>query len=103
MASKATTTIKVRGEEIQREDQLPVVKDASNIVAREGEHTQGPTCPWEEPSKMKDDEWNDIDFRAMATIILCLSDEILYNWWTRKQLLIFGVGWKPLHDEELVE
>ena len=30
-------------------------------------------------SKMEDDEWNDIDFRAKATIILCLSDEILYN------------------------
>jgi len=31
------------------------------------------------PSKMEDDEWNDIDFRAKATIILCLSDELLYN------------------------
>ena len=31
------------------------------------------------PSKMEDDEWNDIDFCAKATIILCLSDEILYN------------------------
>jgi len=31
------------------------------------------------PSKMEDDEWNDIDFRAKATIILCLSDEIFYN------------------------
>ena len=28
---------------------------------------------------MKDDEWNDIDFCAKATIILCLSDELLYN------------------------
>jgi len=31
------------------------------------------------PSKMKDDEWNDIDFRKKTTIILCLSDELLYN------------------------
>jgi len=30
-------------------------------------------------TKMEDDEWNDIDFRAKATIILCLSDEVLYN------------------------
>ena len=30
-------------------------------------------------SKMENDEWNDIDFCAKATIILCLSDEILYN------------------------
>ena len=31
------------------------------------------------PSKMEDDEWNAIDFHAKATIILCLSDEVLYN------------------------
>ena len=31
------------------------------------------------PSKMEDNEWNDIDFRVKATIILCLSDEVLYN------------------------
>ena len=31
------------------------------------------------PSKMKDDEWNDIDFYAKPTIMLCLSDEVLYN------------------------
>jgi len=31
------------------------------------------------PSKMEDDEWMDLDVRAKATIILCLSDEVLYN------------------------
>jgi len=31
------------------------------------------------PSKIEDDEWNDIDFRAKAMIILCLLDEVLYN------------------------
>jgi len=31
------------------------------------------------PSKMEDDERNDIDFCAKATIILCLLDEVLYN------------------------
>ena len=31
------------------------------------------------PSKIENDEWNDIDFRAKATIILCLLDEVLYN------------------------
>ena len=30
-------------------------------------------------SKMEDDESNDIDFHAKATIILCLSDEVLYD------------------------
>ena len=28
---------------------------------------------------MEDDKWNDIDFHAKATIIICLSDEIIYN------------------------
>jgi len=31
------------------------------------------------PSKMEDDEWNDIDFRAKASIILYQSDEVFYN------------------------
>ena len=31
------------------------------------------------PSKMDDDEWNNIDFCAKATIIICLSNEVLYN------------------------
>jgi len=31
------------------------------------------------PSKMEDDEWMDLDVRAKAAIILCLSDEVLYN------------------------
>ena len=30
-------------------------------------------------SKMEDNEWNDIDFPAKATIILCLSDKVHYN------------------------
>ena len=29
--------------------------------------------------KIEDDECNDIDFCAKATIILCLSDEVFYN------------------------
>jgi len=31
------------------------------------------------PSKMENDEWMDLDIRAKATIILSLSDEVLYN------------------------
>ena len=31
------------------------------------------------PSKMEDDEWNDVDFYAKAKIILFLYDEVLYN------------------------
>jgi len=46
------------------------------------------------PSKMKDDEWNDIDFRVKATIILCLSDEVLYNFMKEEMTAGLGVGWK---------
>jgi len=30
-------------------------------------------------SKMENDEWNNIGFRTKVTIVLCLSDEVLYN------------------------
>ena len=54
------------------------MKDVSNIVAREGTHKTLLGIE-KKPSKMEDDEWNDINFRAKVMIILCLSDEILYN------------------------
>src|SRR2546430_16599674 len=31
------------------------------------------------PSTMDEDDWKEIDGKAKATIILCLSDEVLYN------------------------
>ena len=40
-------------------------------------------------SEMEDDKWNDIGFCAEATIILCLSDEVLYNVMKEETLLIF--------------
>ena len=45
---------------------------------KEGTH-KAPLGIKKKPSRMEDDEWNVIDFRAKATIILCLSDEVLYN------------------------
>jgi len=42
-------------EEIRREVQLPVIKDANNIVAHEKRQIQGPTWYWEEA--IKDIEW----------------------------------------------
>ena len=44
------------------------MEGARNIVAREAGYTQ-----------VDDNAWNDINFRAKVTIILCLSDEVLYN------------------------
>ena len=46
------------------------------------------------PSKIVDDEWNNINFHAKVMIILCLSDEILYNMMNKGQLLIFDVDWR---------
>src|SRR3954464_3710093 len=31
------------------------------------------------PSTMGEDDWKEIDIKANVTIILCLSDEVLYN------------------------
>ena len=55
------------------------MQDASNIVAHEGGPHKVLLGIEKKPLKMEDDEWNDIDFRVKATIILCLSDEVLYN------------------------
>ena len=48
------------------------------LLLKEGAH-KALLCIENKPLKMEDDEWNGIDFHAKVTIILCLSDEILYN------------------------
>ena len=54
------------------------MKDVSNIIAiKKGTHKTLLGIE-KKPSKMKDDEWN-IDFRAKATIISCLSDKVFYD------------------------
>ena len=50
----------------------------TSLLVKEGTH-KALLGIEKKPSKLEDDEWNDIDFRAKATIILCLSDEVLYN------------------------
>jgi len=47
------------------------------LLVKEGTHKA--LLVEKKPSKMKDDEWVDLDVRTKATIILCLSDEVLYN------------------------
>jgi len=51
---------------------------ATSLLVKEGTH-KALLGIEKKPSKMEDDEWNDIDFSAKATIILCLSDDVLYN------------------------
>ena len=50
----------------------------TSLLGKEGSH-KALLGIEKKPSGMEDNEWNDIDFRAKATIILCLSDELLYN------------------------
>ena len=51
------------------------MEDASNIVAYEKGTHKALLDIEKKPSKIEDNECNDIDFRAKAIIILCLLDE----------------------------
>ena len=55
------------------------MKDASNIVTREGGTNKVMLGIEKKSSKIEDDEWNDIDFCIKVTIRLYLSDKVLYN------------------------
>ena len=59
------------------------------MLVKEGTH-KALLCIEKKPSNMEDDEWNDVDFRAKVTIILCLSDEVLYNMMNEETTIIVG-------------
>ena len=50
----------------------------TSLLVKEGTHKTLLSIE-KKSSKMEDGEWNNIDFRAKTMIILCLSDEVLYN------------------------
>jgi len=55
------------------------VENASNdLLVKKGTHKTLLGAK-KKPSKMKDEEWVDLDVRAKATIILYLSDKVIYN------------------------
>ena len=79
MASKTTMTTKFEVEKFDGKFNFLLWKmRATSLLVNEGTH-KATLGIEKKPSKMEDDEWNDIYFRAKATIILFLSDEILYN------------------------
>ena len=79
MASKTTTITKFEVEKFDRKSNFLLWNmRIISLLVKEGTH-KALLGIEKRPSKMKDDEWNDINFRAKATIILCLSDKILYN------------------------
>ena len=63
MASKTTTTNPVQGREIRREVQLLLWKmRATSLLVKEGAYKALLSIE-KKPSKMENDDWNDIDFR----------------------------------------
>ena len=57
----------------------------------------------EKSSKMEDDEWVDINVRAKATIILCLSDEVFYNVMNKETTASLWCKMESLYDEEFIQ
>jgi len=50
----------------------------TTLLVKEGTH-KALFGTEKKPSKMDDNKWVDLDVQANNTIILCLSDEVLYN------------------------
>ena len=79
MASKMTTTIKFEVEKFDGMSNFLLWKMRVTLsLVKDGTHKALLDIE-KKSSKMGDDEWNDINFRAKTKIILCLSDEVLYN------------------------
>jgi len=79
MASKTTTTTKFKVEKFDEKSNFLLWKmRVTSLLVMEGIHKALLSIE-KKLLKMEDDKWNDIDFRTKMTIILCLSDEILYN------------------------
>ena len=79
MASKTTTTTKFEVEKFDRKSKFLLWKmRVTSLLVKKGTH-KALLGIKKKPLKMEDDEWNDINFCAMVTIIPYLSYEVLYN------------------------
>jgi len=79
MTSKTITTIKFEVEKFNGKSNFLLWKmRVTSLLVKKGTHKALLRIE-KKSSKMEDDEWNDIDFRAKTIMILCLSGEILYN------------------------
>src|SRR3954465_2689939 len=80
MTSKGTTTAtKFEVEKFDGKVNFLLWKmQVTSLLVKEGIHRalQGIS---KKPSDMDEDDWQDMDYKARATIVLCLSDEVLYN------------------------
>ena len=79
IASKMSTITKFEVEKFDEKSNFLLWKmRVTSLLVKKGTHK--PLLGIEKkPSKMDGDEWNDIDFCAKVTIILCLLDKVLYN------------------------
>ena len=79
MASKMTTTTRFEVEKFDGKSNFLLWKmRVTSLFVKKGTH-KALLGIEKKPSMMEDDEWNDIDFGVKVTIILSLSDEVLYN------------------------
>jgi len=78
MARKTITTTKFEADKFDGKSNFLWKMRVTTLLVKEGTH-KSLFGTEKKPLKIENDEWNDIDFRVKATIILCLSDEILYN------------------------
>jgi len=103
MTSKTTTTtkFKFKVEKLDGKSNFLLWKmRVTSLPVKEGTHKT--LLGIEKPPKMEDDKWNDIDFRAKATIMPIRwsplqCDERGDNYWSLVKAR------EPLHDEEFVE
>ena len=76
--SKATTT-KFEVEKFDGKNNYMLWKmRVTTLLVKEGTH-KALLGAEKKSSKVEDDKWMDLDVPAKTTIILCLSDEVLYN------------------------
>ena len=96
MASKTTTTAtKFEVEKFDGKVNFLMWKmQVTSLLVKEGTY-QALQGIRKKPSTMGEDDWKKIDIKAKATIILCLSYEVVYN--VMEQV---GIS---LHDEEFVK
>jgi hypothetical protein len=47
-----------------------------------------------QPASITDEDWDEMDARALSAIRLCLADDVLFNIVSRRQQQVCGQSWK---------
>ena len=94
MASKTTTTTKFEVEKFDEKSNVLLWKMQVTSLLMEEDIHKVLLGTEKKPSKMEDDKWNDIEFHAKTTIILCLSDEVFYNIMNKETIAGLWCDWR---------